>query len=91
MAVPVNSSAVPVACKCGKTSHLQIPGSHRNNQPETRRLRGDKIEVVAKTLMEIHCLLRKMEGPDDRKVHQQRNSVDYILDSFHCLQRTVSE
>ena len=48
---------------------LQIPGSHRNNRPETRRLRGDQIEVVTKTLMEIFVLLRKMEGPDDRKVH----------------------
>ena len=56
---------------------------------ETRRLRGDHIEVF-KILnwynnidRNICSRLRKREGLEDMELHQQRSSVDYILEKFH--------
>ena len=55
---------------------------------ETRRLRGDQIEVFkilnGYILTEIFfSQSRKREGLEDMELHYQRSSVDWILENFH--------
>ena len=57
--------------------------------PETRRLRGDQIEVF-KVLnryenidRNLFSRLRKRDRLEDMVLHQQRSSVDWILENFH--------